>query len=94
MIGYSYPEFDRICSTANSTIPGMTEHANSHLAAQAVFSQDLPSLPLYLCQDWVITRSDLYGVEGAPRQAVHRGILKPLKMIKDAVQPDNWVVDH
>ena len=66
MSGYSNPEFDRICSTTNSTIPGMTEHAVLHLASQAVFKQYLPSLPLYLRPGWVITRSDIDGVEGDP----------------------------
>ncbi len=61
--GYSNPEYDRLCSNANSTIPGMTEHANSHLAAQAIYSEEIPSLPLYLRPEWVIMRPDMCGFQ-------------------------------
>jgi peptide/nickel transport system substrate-binding protein len=44
--GYSSPAFDAACSVARRSLDQSTRR-ESHLAAQVVFMQDLPSLPLF-----------------------------------------------
>ena len=44
--GYSNPAFDAACRTAQSSLAEATRRA-AHTTAQALFTQDLPSLPLY-----------------------------------------------
>jgi len=64
--GYSNPEYDRICSNANSSIPEMTAYPDSHFAVQEIFSEELPALPLYLRPEWVITRPEMCAVQVDP----------------------------
>ena len=45
--GYSNPAFDQACQAAQSALDEATRRAR-HAEAQAVFTQDLPSLPLFL----------------------------------------------
>jgi len=45
--GYSNPAFDHACRAAQSTLDEATRRAQ-HAEAQALFTQDLPSLPLFL----------------------------------------------
>lgn len=44
--GYSNPAFDAACNAAQQALDESTRRAN-HVAAQAIFTQDLPSLPLF-----------------------------------------------
>jgi peptide/nickel transport system substrate-binding protein len=44
--GYSSPAFDRACHAAQTALDEPTQRA-MHAQAQAIFSQDLPSLPLF-----------------------------------------------
>ncbi len=45
--GYSNPAFDAACQTAQNALDEATRRAR-HAEAQALFTQDLPSLPLFL----------------------------------------------
>jgi peptide/nickel transport system substrate-binding protein len=64
--GYSRAEFDRACQQAQSTLPDTPEHRAAHFEAQAIFSQDLPALPLYQRLKLVATRPELCGVTVDP----------------------------
>jgi peptide/nickel transport system substrate-binding protein len=44
--GYSSADFDAACAAARHALDAPTRH-DSHVAAQVVFTQDLPSLPLF-----------------------------------------------
>jgi peptide/nickel transport system substrate-binding protein len=45
--GYSSPPFDQACQAAQMTLPDWPQHVQAHTAAQAIFAEDLPALPLY-----------------------------------------------
>ena len=45
--GYSNPEFDLACRTAQTTLPDTPEYLQAQQRAQMVFAQDLPAVPLY-----------------------------------------------
>ena len=45
--GYSNPAFDQACLAALNALDGVTRQAK-HAEAEVIFSQDLPSLPLFL----------------------------------------------
>ncbi len=64
--GYSNAEFDRACQQAQTTLPDSPEHRAAHFQAQAIFSQDLPALPLYQRLKLVATRPELCGVTVDP----------------------------
>jgi peptide/nickel transport system substrate-binding protein len=61
--GFSSPEFDAACNRALSSLVDSPEHRDAHYLAQAIFSEELPVVPLYLRPSWVVTRSDLCGVQ-------------------------------
>jgi peptide/nickel transport system substrate-binding protein len=60
--GYSSPDFDRACQQALITLPEMPEHRTAHLLAQAIFTEDLPALPLYQRLKLVVARPDFCGL--------------------------------
>ena len=60
--GLSSPELDRACQQARNTLPDQPEHANAHFQAQAIFAEELPSLPLYLRSTYLASRPDLCGL--------------------------------
>jgi peptide/nickel transport system substrate-binding protein len=60
--GYSNPDFDRACQQALFTLPEMPEHRTAHFQAQAIFSEDLPALPLYQRLKLVAARPDFCGL--------------------------------
>jgi peptide/nickel transport system substrate-binding protein len=64
--GYSNAEFDRACQQAQTTLPETPEHRDAHFQAQAIFTQDLPALPLYQRLKLVVTRPELCGVTVDP----------------------------
>jgi len=61
--GYISPEFDAACNLALTSLVDSPEHRDAHYLAQAIFSEELPVIPLYLRPSWVVTRSDLCGVQ-------------------------------
>jgi peptide/nickel transport system substrate-binding protein len=64
--GYSNPEYDRVCQAALSTLPDSADYQNLYHQAQAIFAEDLPSIPLYLHLKVVAMRPDMCGVKVDP----------------------------
>jgi len=64
--GYSNPNFDRACQQASSALPDTPEYRAAHAEAQAIFAEDLPSLPLYQRLRLVVMRPDMCGVTVDP----------------------------
>jgi peptide/nickel transport system substrate-binding protein len=64
--GYSNPEFDRLCQAALTALPGSPERLAAHQAAQAIFAEDLPALPLYARLKLAVTRPDFCGADLDP----------------------------
>jgi peptide/nickel transport system substrate-binding protein len=60
--GYSSSNFDENCQVALSTLPESRDYQRAHYQAQAIFAEDLPSIPLYTHFDVVVTRPDMCGV--------------------------------
>lgn len=46
--GYSNPDYDAACQTALQALPGSPEYEEYHKQAQAIFSKDLPAIPLLM----------------------------------------------
>jgi peptide/nickel transport system substrate-binding protein len=57
--GYSNPEYDAICNAAIQSLPGQPSYDENHLAAQKIFGDDLPVVPLYLRLKLAATRPDM-----------------------------------
>jgi peptide/nickel transport system substrate-binding protein len=57
--GYSNPLFDAECNKALQSLPGQPSYEEGHLAAQAIFAEDLPVVPLFLRLKLAITRPDM-----------------------------------
>ncbi len=64
--GYSNPEYDRVCQAALSTLPDSPDYQDLYRQAQAIFAEDLPSIPLYLHLKVVAMRPDMCGVKVDP----------------------------
>jgi peptide/nickel transport system substrate-binding protein len=46
--GWSNAEYDGVCNTALSSLPGTPEYEEAHKEAQRIFSQEVPVIPLFL----------------------------------------------
>ena len=46
--GWSNPEFDAECARAQGSLPGTSDYEEGHKAAQVIFSQEVPIIPLFL----------------------------------------------
>jgi peptide/nickel transport system substrate-binding protein len=57
--GYSNPDFDVVCNAALQALPGEPAYDENHLAAQAIFADDVPVAPLYLRLKLAATRPDM-----------------------------------
>ena len=60
--GYSYPEYDQACQLAQRALPDSPDRKNLYAQAQSIFSEDLPSLPLYPRANILVTQPLLCGV--------------------------------
>jgi len=60
--GYSNPEFDLACQRGRAALPENPQHQDAHHQAQAIFAEDIPSIPLYTRFQAVATRLDLCGL--------------------------------
>jgi peptide/nickel transport system substrate-binding protein len=60
--GYSNAAFDLACRQALNSLPDQPEHSQAHQQAQALFAEDLPSIPLYLIPNRIAMRPDMCGV--------------------------------
>ncbi len=74
--GFSLDTYDGTCRAALAALPGSQEYTQNHLAAQEIFSQQLPDLPLFWWVRVAMTRpgmanftldpseeSELWGIE-------------------------------
>ena len=57
--GYMNPEYDTVCKAALQALPGQPAYEENHLAAQAIFANDLPVVPLFLRLKLAATRPDM-----------------------------------
>lgn len=64
--GYTNPEYDQVCQAALSTLPDSPDYKKLYQQAQAIFAEDLPSIPLYLHLKVVAMRPDMCGVKVDP----------------------------
>jgi len=46
--GYSNPDYDAVCQAALQALPGTQEYEEYHEQAQVIFSEELPSIPLFM----------------------------------------------
>jgi peptide/nickel transport system substrate-binding protein len=61
--GYNNPEFDLACKTALTSLSGSANYKKAHQQAQAIFSEDLPAIPLYSHDQLIVSRPDLCGLK-------------------------------
>jgi ABC-type transport system substrate-binding protein len=61
-MGFVDEEYDRVCRTARSSLPGQSEYEAAHREAQRIFSEQLPSVPLYMRIKVSAMRPDMCGV--------------------------------
>jgi peptide/nickel transport system substrate-binding protein len=64
--GYSNPQYDWACQDALFSIPDAPQHVEAHKAAQAIFAEDSPALPLYWYFKALASRPDLCGLAFDP----------------------------
>ena len=64
--GFSSPEFNQACQTASTSLPDTPAYQSAHFQAQAIFAEELPSIPLYLRLKVVAMRPDMCNVEVDP----------------------------
>ena len=57
--GYSNPEFDEACMQGRFLLPGSELYLQSHQRAQAIFTEQLPVIPLYQRFRLIVARPDL-----------------------------------
>jgi len=75
--GYSNSQYDQACLDALFSLPDMPQHLAKHADAQALYAEDLPSLPLYWHYRVVVGRPDLCGI---PQHAVTESIFSELEL--------------
>ena len=63
LTGFSHPEYDQACATALEALPGQAGYIQSHWESQAIFSAELPVVPLYQRLKLAVTRVDLCGFQ-------------------------------
>ena len=66
--GYASEAYDLACQSALEALYGTEAYRSHHVEAQAIFSQDLPVLPLYFVPKSVGVRQDVSGVTLNPSE--------------------------
>ena len=61
--GFSSPEFDAACASAYWALPGQPDYAARNQAAERLFADQLPVVPLYYQLKIAISRPDLCGLD-------------------------------
>ena len=64
--GFSSPDFDRTCMRTVSAMPDQPENAAAHHLAQAIFTEELPALPLFMHLRQIAASTDLCGLDLNP----------------------------
>jgi len=59
LTGYKSAEFDAACAKAQEQIPDDNEYRDAYLETQAIFSADLPAIPLYARLKIAAARADM-----------------------------------
>ncbi|HSB65294.1 MAG TPA: ABC transporter substrate-binding protein [Anaerolineales bacterium] len=73
--GYNNPSYDQACLDAIHSLPDMLQHQQKHAEAQAIFAEDLPSLPLYWHYRVIVGRPDLCGLpQGSVTESIFSGL--------------------
>lgn len=67
-IGWSNEEFDQVCNVALASLPGTDAYEENHKEAQRIFSQEVPSLPLFLRLKVSATRPEVVNFVSDPTQ--------------------------
>jgi peptide/nickel transport system substrate-binding protein len=57
--GYSNPEYDAVCQKALYALPGTPEYEEYHKQAQIIFSEEIPSLPLFMWLRVAVAKPDV-----------------------------------
>ena len=55
--GYSNPDYDAVCQAALQALPGTSAYKEYHKQAQIIFSEELPSVPLFMWLRIAVARS-------------------------------------
>ena len=66
--GFIDSAYDRACRRALESLPGSPAYADGHAAAQRIFSERLPVLPLFQHQRTTLARSEVRGLAPNPSQ--------------------------
>jgi peptide/nickel transport system substrate-binding protein len=66
--GWYNPEFDDLCNAALASLPGTAEYTDNHKAAQVVFSQEVPVIPLFLRLKVAAARTNVLNFSVDPTQ--------------------------
>jgi peptide/nickel transport system substrate-binding protein len=67
--GFSNADFDQACFLSQSSLHESESYAQNAKSAQAIFAENLPSVPLYLKVKVAITRPGLTGLTMNPTAA-------------------------
>jgi peptide/nickel transport system substrate-binding protein len=59
--GFSNAEYDAVCRAARAALPGTFEYRNYHAEAQRIFTEQLPSLPLFWRVRLAVARPEVEG---------------------------------
>ena len=66
--GWANAAYDAACQTALGSLPGTPAYGQSHMAAQRIFAEELPVLPLFLSLKVSATRPDVLNFSLDPTQ--------------------------
>jgi peptide/nickel transport system substrate-binding protein len=66
--GYVNAAFDEACDAARQQLPGLPEFAEWHKAAQIIFAQDVPVIPLFPLLKVAVTGPDVLGFRLDPTE--------------------------
>ena len=66
--GWANAAYDTACQTALGSLPGTPAYEQSHMAAQRIFSEELPVLPLFLSLKVSATRPEVLNFSLDPTQ--------------------------
>ncbi|MEJ2746940.1 MAG: ABC transporter substrate-binding protein [Anaerolineae bacterium] len=66
--GWWNPDYDTACRLADLSLPGLPAYEQQHQAAQRIFAQQLPSLPLFLRLNVAATQPDVLNFQMDPTQ--------------------------
>ncbi len=61
--GYSNPQFDQACLAAGNALPETPQFQAVHQQAEAIFTEELPALPLFQRASLVLARPDFCGLK-------------------------------